>query len=50
MEFRIYIEFESGRLVCYEIKDKGKKVEKVWELTTIQAEKVATGELEPKDL
>jgi hypothetical protein len=44
------MEFDDGRLRCYNVDAYKKTVEKVWEITTIQSVKVAKGELEAKDI
>jgi hypothetical protein len=48
--FRLYIEFEGGQLVCYQIDKDSKKAEEVWKIATIQAEKVVVGEIEASDI
>lgn len=43
---RLYVEFDDGRLTCYDINEKSKDYKQIWEITTISAEKTATGKIE----
>jgi hypothetical protein len=40
----LYIEFEDGRLVCYEIDKDSKTYKQLWTFTTIQTSKVVAGD------